>query len=147
MSETCVDQSGNVIPPASKWHGFHRFADFVKASAALTLMICGGIYALLTWAFDDRYAAKQTEVSVRENEAALRQVNSKLTTITNKIDDSQNERARERIWELGIDFCEAGSQEARNLYQREIDDVRDSYAERTKRPAPKPPACEPEEID
>jgi hypothetical protein len=42
-------------PPKLSWHGFSSLVGFVRATFSLGLTITLGLWAMLTWAMDDRY--------------------------------------------------------------------------------------------
>lgn len=62
-----------------KWHGFQDWANFLKATISLGTMLTLGLWAILTYAFDDRY------VQHKDLDAAVRSIEQKL-------DDSSRER-------------------------------------------------------
>lgn len=44
------------MPPTKlQWHGFDSLIGFIRATVSLGAVIAGGLWAMLTWAMDDRY--------------------------------------------------------------------------------------------
>ena len=63
------------MPPASKpaWHGFGDWIGFIRATVSLGGVIALGLWAMLTWAMDDRYVRHEDlQAAVQDIKGAVK---------------------------------------------------------------------------
>lgn len=132
----------DVEPPRTKWHGFHRWVDFLRATASLGGFIILGLWALLTWALDDRYAPASVASQVVANAAAAEEVKGAVTSLDGKVGELTAFLLRDRIFEARVKLCTEESSRFRREYQRQIDELTTQYRETTGENPPPAARCE-----
>lgn len=68
--------------PPSRWHGFHRWVDFVRATISLGGVLVLGLWAVLTWALDERYLPAEEREQIRQNALSVKALQENLTTLS-----------------------------------------------------------------
>ncbi len=83
----------------TNWTGFSSFINFAKATASLGIMLIGGVWAVLAYALDDRYAPAELVGQVSGLYAKVDTVQASVTEIrTNQLSD--------RLFDLKVKSCE-----------------------------------------
>lgn len=96
--------------PKSQWHGFSRWVDFFRATISLGVVLVLGLWAMLTWALDDRYLPAEEREQIRQNSLAVKALQENLTTLSDVL-------VGEAVFSKRMAMCTA----ADPLHRQELD--------------------------
>lgn len=109
------------MPGQTGIHGFSTWLDFIKATISLGAMLTIGLYTILTFALDGRYAAASISDQVERNGKVATQVQQQVANLKTII-------LQEQIFEMRVRGCSAQG-ESRRFYARRLQDLMRQYRE------------------
>ncbi len=126
---------------STAWHGFQRLLDYLKASIAVGAPIAAALWAMLTYALDDRYAPFEIQSNVRQNGIVASEVAQKIQQVNVQLAEIRIQSIRDSIFETKLRACNASSSEARQFFSQRIAGLNQEYTKVTGS-APFIPTCE-----
>lgn len=110
----------------TSWHGFYRFVDAAKATLWLGSTLTVGLWAVLTYALDGRYAPASVQDDVAGNGQVAHQVRDELRTLQSDVRRIELWQLSEKLFLLRERVCSESSG-AGNYYVRELRDLKERY--------------------
>lgn len=105
------------MPVQSGIHGFSSWVDFIKATLSLGTMLTVGIFIILTYALDGRYAPATVQETVKSNQAVAAQVQKDVS-------DLKTLYLQEQIFSVREAQCQATD---RSWHARRLQDLVRQY--------------------
>lgn len=124
----------------SSLHGFQSWLDFGKATLSLGTMLTLGIYAILTFALDGRYAPAALAATVAANGDTAEQVQAQVTQVQGSLVDLKEVILLDQIFAMKAKMCQT-SGEARRFRAERLTQLEAQYQDLEGRRAIVP-ACE-----
>lgn len=118
----------------TRWHGFHTWVDFIRATVSLGVTLSVGIWVILTFALDTRYAPIDLVEKVEGNGQVAKEVKEQLNGVKAIL-------MRDRLFDLQIRRCSATSVAAKQYYSRQMQEMSDEYQRLTGNLPPAMPTC------
>lgn len=123
------------------WHGFLRLVDYMKAALAIGIPIAGMMWALLTWALDERYAPAAIQRTVAQNGDITARVSDQVRGVEEQLRILRAENVQDHIFEAKLRACSANSADSRRFFSARIAVLSDEYF-KLRGANPFVPACE-----
>lgn len=127
--------------PKLGWHGFHSFVAFMRATLALGGTLTFGLWVILTWALDGRYASASIASEVQTNGSIAREVKEEVRALQGQIISLNAQLLRDRLLSLRVSQCDSESPGQRQFYAQEIAETTAKYISLTGNEPPPLPLC------
>jgi len=104
------------------WHGFASWVDFIKATVSLGTMLTLGLWAILTYAMDGRYAPIELAAQVSTNNLLAKNVQASVEGLQKTI-------LQEQIFDLRVRSCQVGPGSERNFLEQRLAELITQYVD------------------
>lgn len=119
------------FPPKSGLHGFRTWIDFAKATLSLGGMLTLGLWGILTWGMDRRYAPMVLADQVAANGLSAQAVQVQVKDLQESVVTVQTSLIEGQIFELQVRACTSESSETRRFYAQRIIELSNQYFDLT----------------